>query len=188
MKKFFAVSAAFHLAIFAFLLSSFYKEEKIPAPESYVTISLSKAPEILTSHTLETVKKKQIKKKKVLDLADKIDSKNPEDETSEKTKASSNSSLAQKEKLTYSEELYHFLKNKNHYPPIAAKLRHSGEVKVKIEINKSGQFQKVYLVTPSKFRTLNKGTITFLNKVAQFKPLPNNLNNETFEVPIVYEL
>jgi TonB family protein len=92
------------------------------------------------------------------------------------------------ESLSYKEELYQFLKSKDHYPPIAAKLKHSGRVQVRIKIDKDGKFIDVDLITPSNYKTLNQGTLSFLKKLAYFKPLPKLQNSQTFEVPIVYEL
>gem|GEM_PF-4818414 len=92
------------------------------------------------------------------------------------------------ESLSYKEELYQFLKSKDHYPPIAAKLKHSGRVQVRIKIDKDGNFVDVDLISPSNHKTLNQGTLSFLKRIAYFKPLPKLLNSQTFEVPIVYEL
>ena len=170
MKKFFSFSLILHLTLLAILLSHFHLPYIQEDNKSYVTVLLSKEPYLSPPKFKKSKKEDSLTKKIVFD------------------KESAVSSRLQKEKLDYKEELYHFLKSKNHYPPLAAKLKHSGKVRVKIKINKSGKFEKIYLISPSNFKTLNDGTLSFLNKVAQFKPLPKNLNSKIFEVPIVYEL
>lgn len=183
MKKFFSVSLFLHLAVAALILSHFHLPHQEENHNSYVTISLTKTPKVSTPKFKKTIKSKP---KKVLTKALENKASGPTSKTSETE--NSVTTNAQARKLEYKEELYHFLKNKNHYPPIAAKLKQSGKVTVKIKIDKSGVFEKINLTSPSKFKTLNDGTLSFLNKVAKFKPLPQNLNSETFEVPIVYEL
>jgi len=181
MNKFFSVSLFLHVTLAALLLSHFHTPHQEKDHKSYVTISLSRASKV-TPPKFKKIKKRERKK-----MLDKKTSK----EKTTKTEDLAQSNLTeqiQTEKLEYKDELYHFLKNKNHYPPVAAKLKQSGKVKVKIQINKNGEFRQVLLVEPSKFKTLNQGTLSFLNKVAKFKPLPEHLNSEIFEVPIVYEL
>lgn len=99
-----------------------------------------------------------------------------------------NSQAGKKAKLDYKDELYHFLKNKNHYPPMAAKLKQTGKVRVKIKVKKDGSFEDVTLVHKCDHHLLNHGTLAFLKEVSRFKPLPDHLSTEVFEVPIVYEL
>jgi len=191
MKKFFSFSIILHLTLLTLLVSHFHLPHIEENHKSYVTISLSKGPSVSPPKFQKPPEKLKSKKiKRLLKRAEKKETQKTDKENLEANKESlaSNNQEIQKEKLSYKEELYHFLKNKNHYPPIAAKLKHSGQVRVKIQINKQGQFERVLLVSPSNFKTLNDGTLSFLNKVAQFKPLPQNLNSETFEVPIVYEL
>lgn len=183
MKKFFSASLFLHLTIVALFLSHFHAPHKEESHKSYVTISLTKAPKVTPP---KFKKKLNRKRKKVVKKA--LTQKKEDSPLEEIESEHSTAEAIQTKKLEYKDELYHFLKNKNHYPPIAAKLRQSGSVKVKIKINKSGLFENISLVSPSNFKSLNKGTLSFLNKVAKFKPLPKNLNSETFEVPIVYEL
>lgn len=95
-----------------------------------------------------------------------------------------------KQKLNaYTMALKSFVEKNKVYPRMARRLRHSGLVKVKLNINPDGKFDQIEIISPSAFNTINKGTVKFLKKLGQFKPLPEELvESKEFIIPIDYKL
>ena len=89
----------------------------------------------------------------------------------------------------YVNRLKVFLEQNKHYPKMAKKLKHSGIVKVKVQINRDGTFGTVLIEEPSRYGTLNTAAINLLNKLGRFEPPPNmNGESEDFVIPISYVL
>jgi TonB family protein len=64
----------------------------------------------------------------------------------------------------YTLQLKSYLEKNKVYPRLAAKLRQSGVVKIKLEIAADGKFGDIQILAPSRFQSLNKGTMHFLKK------------------------
>ena len=202
MSKFLSFSFLFHLSLLALVLSHFHSpthpHEHNDHEKSYVTINLS--PKKLTQKKTAPKTKKLIKKTPKTKRISKSDfnaSKILKTKTNENLykptphaqKSSASSLSASKKQITsYKDELYFYIKNKRHYPPMAAKLKQEGTLKVSITILNDGKFETVKLLESSKHRALNDGTLKFLNQIAKFKPLPKNKTKEDFEVSIRYQL
>ena len=213
MKKFFSISFFLHLIVLVLLLRHHFPQSHDESDnKSYVTIYLSPPPSSISTPPFkgeargEMKAKKEAKAKKVAKEAkakkvvkeakakkvvkeefERFVRKQKINTTSQDVKTNS-SNFSNIEKISYKQELYRYLKDKNHYPPMAAKLKQSGSLKVLITISKNGVFEKIALLESSKFRALNDGTLEFLNQIAKFKPLPKNQHSKTFEIPIVYKL
>ena len=194
MSKFLSFSFLFHLTLLGLMLSHFHSpthpHEHNDYEKSYVTINLSKTDtEPTKTKKKEALKPPPFEQKKDLfaKKAIKTSEAKTKQEVANETKTAT-SSTNEQVKQTYKDELYSFIKNKRHYPPMAAKLRQEGSLRVLITILEDGRFEKVKLLKSSKHSALNEGTLRFLNKVAKFKPLPDNKTKENFEVPIRYQL
>jgi protein TonB len=76
------------------------------------------------------------------------------------------------------------------YPPLAHALGQSGRVEVSFKVLKDGHLEEIRVSGPSPFERLNRAALELLEKAAQFKPLPTELNQTELVVtlPIVYEL
>ena len=89
----------------------------------------------------------------------------------------------------YTAELKAFLDQNKVYPRMAARLRQSGIVKVKVSIDSKGVFNDVKVVSPAPFDSLNSSTVSLLKSLGKFKPLPKEFYpKEDFIIPIVYKL
>lgn len=193
MSKFLSFSFLFHLTLLALMLSHFHfpihPHEHNEYEKSYVTINLDKADLKPSKTKPRKTKKAPPKQKKDLLGENKTpkstDASNQEVVSKDSTEKKSSRNP---EKQAYKDELYSYIKNKRHYPPMAAKLRQEGSLRVQITILEDGRFENIKLLESSKHRTLNEGTLNFLNKMAKFKPLPDNKTKENFEVPIRYQL
>lgn len=184
------MSVILHLSLLVLVLSHFHlpHKDKENTHNYYVSIDI-KTSDLSPSKKLKSSKNLVKTQKFISKLKPNATLKNNTHLPNKNSKLANASAPPESpEKLSYKEELYQFLKNKDHYPPIAAKLKHSGSVQVRIKINKDGKFIDVDLISPSNHKTLNQGTLSFLKKIAYFKPLPKLLKSQTFEVPIVYEL
>lgn len=89
----------------------------------------------------------------------------------------------------YTLELRSFVEKNKVYPRLAARLRQSGKVEVKLKVGADGQFGQIEVISPAAFDTLNQGTVKFIKKLGKFKPLPEEfLPSAEFVIPIVYTM
>ena len=133
------------------------------------------------------VKNKKIKKAKKKKLVKKIISKKKVIPTKQSPPKNNQKN---KQKLNkYLVELKSFVEKNKFYPRMAARLRQSGKVEVKLRIGADGKFGKIEVISPANFDTLNTGAIDLLKRLGHFKPLPDEfLPAEEFIIPIVYTL
>lgn len=92
-------------------------------------------------------------------------------------------------RVTYEQELHHFIAQNRFYPRQALALEQTGVVKVRLKINPSGEFFDIHIVEESEFPLLNKAALELLLKLKSFKPLPKQaVGRNDFIIPIHYQL
>ncbi len=90
---------------------------------------------------------------------------------------------------SYAEQLKLYLEQNKVYPRIALRMKHSGTVKIKLEIKTDGEFGEIKVVSPSPFNTLNTAAVDLLKGLGRFKPLPSEFKmKEEFIIPIAYQI
>lgn len=93
-------------------------------------------------------------------------------------------------KAQYIKEVKSKIEQKKYYPKKAKRLKREGIVEVRFTIAKDGSVKDVELTNPSRYKSLNKGALKTLKSVGKFKPIPDELKLEEWEiiVPIEYRL
>ena len=76
------------------------------------------------------------------------------------------------------------------YPRRAKRLNQQGKVVVSFKIEKNGQIKDIEIKSRCPFKKLNIAAINILKEIAQFDPIPNELNKNSWdiEVPISYSI
>ncbi len=93
-------------------------------------------------------------------------------------------------KASYLQELKNVIEAQKSYPKTAKRLKQEGSVEVMFTVLKNGTITNVKLNAPSRFTRLNSAAVETLKRVSIFKPIPNELNMQSWEivVPISYTL
>ncbi len=76
------------------------------------------------------------------------------------------------------------------YPKRAKRLKQEGKVFISFTIAKNGKIQDIQLVGKCPYKRLNKAALNILETIAQFEPIPKELNKSSWQlnVPIVYSI
>ena len=166
---------------------------RIPNPEATsVMVKLHIPPSLGETPVKKSIvkpKKQKIKapKKKIVTKKTKVKGESNQGVTAEKFLKTQ---AGKKMVASYAQQLKVYLEQNKVYPRAAIRLRHSGIVKVKLQITQDGKFKDIEVIAPSRFRTLNQAAISLLKGLGHFKPLPEILNkkSEEFIIPIAYNL
>lgn len=143
---------------------------------------------------VETIKskKKQVEKKSkniIKKVSKNTIKKKPVDKVLKAQPAKIKGEVGKKVLNAYVVELKNYLEKHKRYPRIAAKLRQSGIVKVKLSILQDGTFKDIKVLDPSQYKSLNKSALNLLKELGSFKPLPKEFYpKEEFIIPIKYVL
>jgi periplasmic protein TonB len=118
-------------------------------------------------------------------------------QTQEHAPSNSSSSVAQSTtnqdangiQLDYAQQLKLFIEKNKFYPRNARKLKQTGLVRLRVEIDRNGNFTHVELVEGSHHPSLNQAALELIRGLQRFKPLPQDLQpGADFMVPIAYQL
>jgi periplasmic protein TonB len=91
--------------------------------------------------------------------------------------------------LDYAQQLKLFIEKNKFYPRNARKLKQTGLVRLRVEIDRNGNFTHVELVEGSHHPSLNQAALELIRGLQRFKPLPQDLQpGADFMVPIAYQL
>ena len=105
------------------------------------------------------------------------------------SESSSPSKVAQAARLTYAQQLKGFIERNKFYPRSALRLKHSGTVKIHLEIAPDGQFTAVHLAENCPHDSLNKAALSLIKRLKRFKPLPPEfVTSKNFVIPIAYQI
>ena len=112
-----------------------------------------------------------------------------EDPVSRLSSDQQSSEQSQQIRLSYAQQLKAFIEDNKFYPRTAVRLKQTGVVKIRLEINEDGLFQNIQLVQASPHKNLNQAALELLKKLKRFKPLPKELlTTKGFVVPIAYQI
>ena len=90
---------------------------------------------------------------------------------------------------SYIHQLKNFIDRRKYYPPLALKLKQSGQVKIRLRIAKNGEFKKVQIASPCPHATLNQAALSLIRGLKKFKPLPSHFQlGDEFIIPMTYQL
>ena len=99
------------------------------------------------------------------------------------------SKVARAAQLTYAQQLKGFIERNKFYPRSALRLKHSGTVKIHLEIAPNGLFKAVHLAENCPHDSLNQAAISLIKKLKRFKPLPPEfVTSKNFVIPIAYQI
>lgn len=76
------------------------------------------------------------------------------------------------------------------YPRSAKRLRQEGEVVVSFTISKNGEISDVRLLRPSRYKKLNRATLSIFKAIGRFDPIPHTLHKKSWSitVPVAYKI
>lgn len=91
---------------------------------------------------------------------------------------------------TYLAKLTNLIEKNKNYPKTAKRLNQTGKVHVTFMITKDGKIKNCKILKGSEFESLDQAALEILLNIANFEPIPNELNKESWEitVPIVYQI
>ncbi len=91
---------------------------------------------------------------------------------------------------TYLAKLTSLIEKNKNYPKTAKRLNQTGKVHVTFMITKDGKIKNCKILKGSEFESLDQAALEILLNIANFEPIPNELNKESWEitVPIVYQI
>lgn len=91
---------------------------------------------------------------------------------------------------TYLAKLTSLIEKNKNYPKSAKRLNQTGKVHVTFMITKDGKIKNCKILKGSEFESLDQAALEILLNIANFEPIPNELNKESWEitVPIVYQI
>ena len=82
------------------------------------------------------------------------------------------------------------VKNYQHYPHMAKRLKHEGTIIVRVTIESSGSISQVEFLQKTDSSFLNQAVEETFEKIQKFEKIPQELNEQRLQVkiPITYEL
>lgn len=91
---------------------------------------------------------------------------------------------------TYLAKLTNLIEKNKNYPKSAKRLNQTGKVHVTFMITKDGKIKNCKILKGSEFESLDQAALEILLNIANFEPIPNELNKESWEitVPIIYQI
>lgn len=91
---------------------------------------------------------------------------------------------------TYLAKLTSLIEKNKNYPKNAKRLNQTGKVHVTFMITKDGKIKNCKILKGSEFESLDQAALEILLNIANFEPIPNELNKESWEitVPIIYQI
>ena len=91
---------------------------------------------------------------------------------------------------TYLAKLTSLIEKNKNYPKSAKRLNQTGKVHVTFMITKDGKIKNCKILKGSEFESLDQAALEILLNIANFEPIPNELNKESWEitVPIIYQI
>ncbi len=78
----------------------------------------------------------------------------------------------------YATELRQYIEQNQFYPSRALRLKQSGSVKVRLEVNRRGAFQKIKFLERAPYDSLNIAAENLFTRLRSFKPLPKALGKK----------
>ena len=91
---------------------------------------------------------------------------------------------------TYLAKLTSLIEKNKNYPKSAKRLNQTGKVHVTFMITKDGKIKNCKILKGSEFESLDQAALEILLNIANFEPIPYELNKESWEitVPIIYQI